>query len=96
MSKKFINIIDIIVAILAFCDDVCLLSPDENELQILLNVCDNYSKNWAIEYNISKCKYMVFGSNNFNNNLFTRNNLPLSYTNSIKYLGIEFNKDLNF
>ena len=96
MSKKFINIIDIIVAILAFCDDVCLLSPDENELQILLNICDNYSKNWAIEYNISKCKYMVFGSNNFNNNIFTLINLPLSFTNSIKYLGIEFNKDLNF
>jgi hypothetical protein len=61
--------IDIIVAILAFCDDVCLLSPDESELQILLNICDNYSKNWAFEYNVSKCKYMVFGSNKFNNNI---------------------------
>ena len=88
--------IDIIVAILAFCDDVCLLSPDESELQILLNICDNYSKNWAIEYNVSKCKYMVFGSNKFNNNIFILNNLPLSYTDSIKFLGIEFNKDLNF
>ena len=38
---------------------------------------------------------MVFGSNKFNNNIFILNNLPLSYTDSIKYW-IEFNKDLNF
>jgi hypothetical protein len=74
------NFIGIIVAILAFCEDVCLLSPDESELQILLNICDNYSKYWAIKYNVSKCKYMVFGSNKFNNNIFILNNLPLSYT----------------
>jgi hypothetical protein len=84
------------VAILVFCNDVCLLSPNEYEMQILLDICDNYSKNWAIGYNISKCKYMVFGSHKFNNNIFLLDSRPLSFSTNIKYLGIEFNKDLNF
>jgi hypothetical protein len=88
--------VDIIVAILVFCDDICLLSPNEYEMQILLDICNNYSKNWAIEYYISKCKYMVFGSHKFNNNIFLLDSRPLSFSTNIKYLGIEFNKDLNF
>jgi hypothetical protein len=39
---------------------------------------------------------MVFSSNNFINNVFTLNNLPLSYNINIKSLGIEFEKDINF
>ena len=79
-----------------FCDDICLLSLNESEMQILLNICDHYSKKWALEFNISKCKYIVFGSNKFNNSSFILNGLPLSHTNNIKYLGIEFNTNLNF
>ena len=54
--------INIMVAIIYFRDDVFLLSPNATELQMLLNICDDYSKKWALEYNISKCKFMVFGN----------------------------------
>ena len=88
--------IDIIIAILCFCDDVCLLSPNEHDMQILLNICDNYSKKWGLEYNTAKCKFIVFGSNKLNNTNFILNNLSLSYCNNIKYLGVEFTNNLNF
>jgi hypothetical protein len=88
--------IDIIIAILCFCDDVCLLSPNEHDMQILLNICDNYSKKWGLEYNTAKCKFIVFGSNKLNNTNFILNNLSLSYCNNIKYLGVEFYNNLNF
>jgi hypothetical protein len=88
--------IDIIVAILVFCDDICLLSPNENEMQILLNICSEYSRKWALEFNITKCKFMVFGSSKFNNTKFFLNGLPLKFSNNVKYLGIEFNRYLNF
>ena len=88
--------IDIIVAILVFCDDICLLSPDKEGMQILLNICNEYTKKWALEFNISKCKFIVFGSNKFNDSIFTLNGLPLLFSNNIKYLGIEFNRFLNF
>ena len=39
---------------------------------------------------------MVFGSHKFNNNIFLLDSRPLSFSTNIKYLGIEFNKDLNF
>jgi len=88
--------IDIIVAILVFCDDICLLSPDKEGMQILLNICNEYTKKWALEFNISKCKFIVFASNKFNDSIFTLNGLPLLLSNYIKYLGIEFNRFLNF
>ena len=90
------SFIDIIVAIICFCDDICLISPDAHELQLLLNICNNYSKKWALEYNISKCKFIVFGTSKFNNTNFLLNNLSLTYSNNIKYLGIDFTHDLNF
>ena len=67
------------ISFLRWCD-VCLLNPNEYEMQILLDICNNYSKNWAIEYNISKCKYMVFGSHKFNNNIFLLDSRPLSFS----------------
>ena len=93
IGASFINII---VSILCFCDDVCLMSPNVIELQLLLNICDNYSKTWALEYNISKCKYIVFGTSKFNDHNFILNNLPLTFSKKIKYLGVDFSQDLNF
>jgi hypothetical protein len=88
--------IDVIVAILVFCDDICLLSLNEKEMQTLLNICNDFSKKWALEFNVSKCKYIVFGSKKENNYNLLLNGLPLSYSNNIKYLGIEFNNNLEF
>jgi hypothetical protein len=79
MGASFFNII---VAIICFCYDVCLISPDAHKLQLLLNISDTYSKKWALEYNISKCKFIEFGTGKFNN--------------KIKYLCIDFTHDLNF
>jgi hypothetical protein len=93
LGASFINII---VAIICFCDDICLISPDAHELQLLLNICNNYSKKWALEYNISKFKFIVFGTSKFNNTNFLLNNLSLTYSNKFKYLGIDFTHDLNF
>jgi len=39
---------------------------------------------------------MVFGSSKFNNTKFFLNDLPLKFSNNVKYLGIEFNRYLNF
>jgi hypothetical protein len=93
IGASFMNII---IAIICFCDDICLMSPDANELQMLLNICDNYSKKWALEYNISKCKFMVFGNSKLNNFNFLLNDRPLTYSNYYKYLGIEFDINLDF
>ncbi len=56
--------IDLIVAILVFGDDFCLLSLNESELQSLLDICDNFSKKWAFELNPTKSKFIVLGNKN--------------------------------
>ena len=88
--------LNLIITIISFCDDICLLSPNAPELIYFLNICDNYSKKWAIEFNVTKCNYIVFGSNKHNNCSFLLNNLALSYSNNIKYLGLELNNNLDF
>jgi hypothetical protein len=65
-------------------------------MQILLNICSEYSRKWALQFNIAKCKFMVFGSRKYNDTNFFLNDLPLQFTNNVKYLGIELNRYLNF
>ena len=46
---------EIIMCILGFCDDISLLSCKPNDLQELLNICEKYTNDWALEFNIPKC-----------------------------------------
>ena len=63
----------------------------------MLNICDNYSKKWALEYNISNCKFLVFGNSKLNNFNFLLNDRPLTYSNNYKYLKLDFsNKSISW
>jgi hypothetical protein len=53
---------EIIQCIFGFCDDICLLSQIIEELQQLLLICESYANKWAIEFNMSKCQIMMFGT----------------------------------
>ena len=92
IGAKFI---DIIVCILIFCDDICLLSDSIEEMQVLLKLCEEFANKWGIEFNLEKCKYMVFGKIKLNNTIFKLNNQIISSTDCFKYLGLEFNSKLD-
>jgi hypothetical protein len=92
IGAKFI---DIIVCILIFCDDICLLSDSIEEMQVLLKLCEEFANKWGIEFNLEKCKYMVFGKIKSNNIIFKLNNQIISSTDCFKYLGLEFNSKLD-
>jgi hypothetical protein len=49
-----------------------------------------------IEFNPTKSKFIVFGSNKFSNTKLYLNGRPLTYSKTVKYLGIEFNNTLEF
>ena len=49
-------------AAVAYADDVLLMSPTLNALKILLSVCESYSRDYNIQFNASKSKFLVFGS----------------------------------
>ena len=87
--------IDIVLSILGFCDDICLFSCCENDLRQLLMICEKYAQKWGIDFNISKCKFIVFGSNKYNEKIFLLNNKKKEYTDKFKYLGLILTPNLN-
>ena len=62
--------IEIVLCIIGFCDDICLLSCSSNDLRKLLSICELFARKWGIEFNISKCKFIVFGSSKYNDSVF--------------------------
>ena len=86
---------NILMNIIGFCDDITLLSPCFKEMQLLLNICENYGFKWSIDFNTSKCLFIVFGTQRFNNEQLFLNNQPLVFTPNFKYLGLCFNYRLN-
>ena len=89
------HFIEIILCILGFCDDLCLFACSQIEMSQLLLICERFARKWGIEFNISKCKFIVFGSRKYDNSIFILNNQKISYTDKFKYLGISFSRDLN-
>jgi len=45
---------------LAYADDVSLVSPSQNAMHCMLNVCEHYAKLYNIKFNATKSKCIVF------------------------------------
>ena len=41
------SFMEIVVCILVFCDDICLLSDSIEEMQLLLNLCEEFAMKWG-------------------------------------------------
>ena len=50
-------------SILAYCDDILLLSMSENHMNRLLSCCNNYAHNWKLEFNGNKSVFYSSCSN---------------------------------
>ena len=78
---------DVFIAALVYADDFCLMAPCRSSLQLLLDACVEYGKEWCITYNPKKSNIVLFGK--------TRNCFPLTMyekeldiVNDYKYLGV--------
>ena len=58
---------------------------------------EKYGQNWAIDYNLQKCFFMVFGNarKKYKEAKVFLNNIELKHTDLVKYLGIVFSNNLN-
>ena len=80
-----------------FADDLILLSTSETGLQNSLNVLENYTKQWKLEINYKKTKYITFSKSNQNErHHFIINSKKLENTKENKYLRIVTNKKGSF
>ena len=59
IGNKFLGVFD-------YADDLTLLCPTLSGLQEMLNVCEDFAKDYNILFNASKSKLMYFGKDNLN------------------------------
>ena len=74
------------VSIIAYCDDILILSPSTTHLNKLLDVCFQFSLKWKIEFNPTKSCYSFFGSSIKSLNLHM-NGISIPYKQNFIYLG---------
>ena len=49
------------VSIIAYCDDILLISPTCTHMNELLEICHKFALNWKMEFNSKKSQYADFG-----------------------------------
>ena len=55
-----------VVGALSYADDITLLSPSVQGLQYMVNICEEYGKEFHVTFNDKKTTGMVFGTSNGN------------------------------
>ena len=72
-----------------FADDLIILSTSKKGLQNSLDALFDYTKNWNLEVNMTKTKYMAF-SKGYEKEIdsFRYKNQSIEFVKEFKYLGI--------
>ncbi len=81
------------LSIIAYCDDVILLSPTMNHLNKLLDICFKYSIKWKLQYNQKKSVFLRFGDSSGIMSLPTMNDVPIEMQQNMIYLGLPLGDD---
>jgi len=72
-----------------YADDIALLSGSCRSMQIMLDICTEYSHIWDIQFNPDKSQVMTLGGSNPCVNLFL-DRKAIQWCASVKYLGVYF------
>ena len=81
------HIAELFLACIVYADDICLMAPCRSSLQLLLNTCETYGKEFCLTYNPSKSKIMTFGSRICSPSFYMYSK-ELDHAKEYKYLGI--------
>ena len=83
------------VSIIVYCDDILLISPIMRHMQKLIEICSDYGKDWAIKFNAEKSSFICFGPQIYSDVSFSMNGEKLQCVETLKILGIQFNRKLD-
>ena len=97
-NEEFKNNFDEILNILLYADDIVLITANENDLQFLLNIVENWCRRWRLEVNLTKTNIMHVRNSRCQQSkfMFLFNHRPVSYCKKYKYLGTTLDEFLNF
>ena len=80
-----------IVSVIAFCDDLFLMSPTKQKMDSLLKIVYKYALKWKIRFNVNKCVNLtLYPPNNKSKKTSTLhlNGVQLTKKLSIIHLGL--------
>lgn len=86
------------ISILLYADDIALITPDEQSLQLMLNKLTDWCSKWKLSVNPEKTKVIHFRPQSFSltDFQFKWANHDILKVNSYKYLGIWLDEHLTF
>ena len=88
-----------VISILLYADDIVLISENEQNLQKMLNIVNNWITRWRMKVNLpDKTKIVQFRNIRANQSKYNFHigNRPVQYADSYPYLGLVLNFHLNF
>ena len=66
---------------LGYADDIILLNPTRYACQVMLNICESFSKQYNIIFNPEKTKMLLFNSENVSSYEVVFNNHVIGISN---------------
>ena len=82
------------VGAVSYADDLILLSPSMNGLQMMIDECEEYAKEFSVKYNVEKtlCIKFTKGDDEMKRDIFL-NGKKLKWVKKVKHLGILLKND---
>lgn len=74
------------VSVIAYCDDILLMSPTSFHINVLIDTCFKYAKMWKMEFNPTKSSLVTFGQNLEEKNVNIKE-MIIPQSESMIYLG---------
>lgn len=86
------------LSILLYADDIAIISPNEKNMQDMLNVVDSWCKKWRLRINPNKSKIVHFRKKRKkrSTHTFYLGGENLTYEPFYKYLGVIFDENCDF
>ena len=83
---------DVCSSVLVYADDIVLIAPSRTGMQKLLNVCQDFGREYNLLYNPDKCEVIMFGTNKNIKDL-TLHSKTIPVKNKVKHLGNYLNNN---
>ena len=79
-------------------DDLAIVTPTRSSMQLLINMCDSYCRDYGLSFNTAKTKSLIFGKDSKSLKPFPLllNDQPIEYVTEWKYLGCLINSGSEF
>ena len=90
-----VKIHDVCIGSLFWADDVVLIANDEDELNSMLNIAAQFSKDYKLSFNYDKSNVLIVGQRIDISKKWNLGDSVISEVDTYKYLGVQISRSLS-